>query len=419
MKTILFAPHYSASLMTLISIADKHEEKKFRPLFFISNYVPDIEKCLAILKENNYEYVMECDLLLDMEMYKIPFAELIARPKKYIPFLKRENVVTIISANDGNIFLLKAAKISGIKTIGFQWAHTTPRIDDDLRDVNKRLQYFQGKYGSKRLANIMEIGWRIKFKRNKLIYRIFCYKIPEFLTDGMSDYYCVMGPYYAEMFNRQGTALKKLIVTGHPEHDYLFNLKKKISTEYITKTKRGFSLDPNKKLIILGKEAIRFFDVTPIERDRNDLRIVLDILSEYAQEAEIVLKAHPRDEISYYDFVKDEYPFVRIYHDNIDFYSLIAASDFYISQVSSTMNWAIALDIPTISYDFNNNIRLQYGRQRKGLVRADSPEELNDAVKRCFKLPEKSVFRNMAEAREMYMRLDGKAIERILTLAGV
>ena len=213
MKTILFAPHYSASLMTLIKIADKHEEKNFRPLFFISNYVPDIEKCLAILKENNYEYIIESDLLLsDMKAHKIPFEELIARPKKYTKFLKKENVMMIISANDGNMYLLKAAKISDIKTIGIQWAHTAPKDYYGQLDAEGRRQYYQNKY-SRRLSKRFELKFQLKFKLNKIIYRIFGYRIPEFFTDGMSDYFCLMGPYYAEMFNLQGTPLKKLVVT--------------------------------------------------------------------------------------------------------------------------------------------------------------------------------------------------------------
>ena len=63
MRTILFAPHYSASLLTLLRIADKHGERGFKPLFFISQNVAYIEKCLEILKEKNYDYVLESDLL--------------------------------------------------------------------------------------------------------------------------------------------------------------------------------------------------------------------------------------------------------------------------------------------------------------------------------------------------------------------
>lgn len=416
MKTILFAPHYSASLMTLIKIADKHEEKKFRPLFFISKNVTDPERCLGILRENNYEYILESDLLSDMKI-NIFFQELIVRPKKYIRFLKNENVMIIISANDGNMYLLKAAKVLGIKTIGIQWADTGPVNCLDRLDSERRQQYYQGKYG-RSLAKLLELKFQVQFKLKQIIYKIFGYRISRFFTDGMSDYFCLMGPYYAEMLNRQGTPLEKLIITGHPEHDYLFNLKKISSNEYITKIKNSFGLDPNKKLIVLGREAIRFFDLIPVEKDRQDMREVFDILREYTHEAEIFMKAHPRDEIDYYDFIKDEYPFARIYHDNIDFYSLIASCNLYISQISSTMNWAIALDIPTISYDFNRIESWDYIRNRKGLIYANTPEQLREVVKRYFKSPSNIIFNNMAEAREMYMRLDGKALERILTLAG-
>lgn len=409
----MFIPHYFESLKILIKLADASNGKKFRSLFLLLDNIKDVDKCKKLL-EKRYNCVHEENIVNNE---KVSFLhKLFNGHKKYIKFLKNEKINTIIFPNDGNIFILKAAKKLGIKTIGIQWAHTASRKYFDELNVKQRKEYFMRKY-SKRLVGVFEILFKIRHLSYRTIYRIFGYKLPMFFTDGMADYYCIMGRFYAEMFNKQGTPIEKLVVTGHPEHDYLFELKKKRSKKHIGETRLKFRLDPDKKLIVIGREAIRFFNLLPEEKDRKDINDVFNVIKGYSSDAEIVLKIHPRDDIEFYDFVKKKYKFVKIFHYDIDFYSLISCCDIYISQVSSTMNWSIALDIPTISYDFNGIENWKYIRNRKGLLYANTPDELNKLINKCIYLPDKKIFENMKVAQGAYMKLDGKAIERILSLA--
>jgi|GEM_PF-4970009 len=405
MNKILFVPHYSESLKALLNIAEHINSKSVKPFFLLSEKISDIDHCIELLNKTNFEYIHENNIITPKKKKRILLLKLIFQPSYYKKFLHEQKIITVVCANDGDIYLMKAAKALQIKTIGFQWAHTVPRKYIDLLQEKRKL------CNSKRPKYIS------KFKIK--ILSLFGYKISEFFTDGMMDFYCLMGPYYKQLFQDQGTPPKKLIVTGHPEHDRIYAFNKFHTEEKEKETKQRFLLNPDKKVIVLGREAIRYFDIIPENEDKANIREILNILKEYKSNYEIVVKAHPRDDVNYYDFLFNEFPFVKIFYSKIDYYLLLSISDLYISQISSTMYWAIGMNIPTISYDFNNVEYFGFIKERTGLLQVSSPEEMKQCVYALLNETNSCLTSKIEEAKMLYMILDGNCIKRILNVIGV
>jgi len=314
--------------------------------------------------------------------------------------------------------LISVLNRRNINTIVLQWAQTIPK------------EYYQSVRSKTKADNVVSIVQnRFKKRMRGVVEKVFGVKFAEAYGEGNAKYFAVMGPHYREMFCSQGVSEKKLVVTGHPEFDRLHELSLGIKSPGFKRTiVKDFGLDNSKPIWILAREAIVYFKLVPRGKDKEDICTVLDTLSEYHPQVQIVLKMHPRDSEEYYDFVKQKFPHVILIHE-CDLYSLIAVCELYVAQISTTMMWAIALDKPVISYDFNNQPYWHYFRDKEGqpywhyfrdkegVIRADSPKELAKKVEILNNNgPSSEDYENRQIAKQKYMILDGRACERIAEL---
>jgi len=234
---------------------------------------------------------------------------------------------------------------------------------------------------------------------------------------GPARHFAVMGEFYRELFISEGVRPEKIRVTGHPEADYLYELAEQSSRPgWRQDVAAEFDLDPSEDIWLLGREAIAYFGLVPPAKDAADLTAVLEILTEHAGGGQIILKLHPRDSLEYYEFVARRFPGVRIIKD-CDLYRLISICNLYVSQISSTMMWAIGLNKPVISYDFNNQAGWHYFRDRPGILQANTPEQfaqrLGEVRQPGFGAIQEQ---NCRLTKQRYMTFDGRARERIAEL---
>lgn len=294
----------------------------------------------------------------------------------------------------------------GINTIVLQWAQSggkeyyqrvrteneKPNLARKLRSACRRI--FRGA-----LAKTMDVQLASSYGK------------------GAAKYFAVMGEFYRELFISEGVRPEKIRVTGHPEADYLYELAEQSSRPgWRQDVAAEFDLKASEDIWLLGREAIAYFGLVPPGKDAADLTAVLEILTEHANGGQIVLKPHPRDSLEYYKFVARRFPGVRIIKD-CDLYRLISICDLYISQISSTMMWAIALNKPVISYDFNNQAQWHYFRDRPGILQADTPDQfaqrLGEVRQPGFDTIQEQ---NCRLTKQRYMTFDGRARERIAEL---
>ncbi len=411
-KTVIFVPHYKGSFRSLLQLALHVQNNKVASAHFVL-YFGDNTGAKQVLKEHGIKF----STYKNRSPVKIPvigqpiklIADLISSVRLVNRLSPVQAMVCAVESHEFEYALISVLNKRNINTIVLQWAQTVPK------------EYYQsiGKKGKRK--NVISVISTVKdCLRNhikRLVEKIFRVKFAQFYGDGDAKYFAVMGKYYKEMFCKQGVSEDKLIVTGHPEHDRLFELLRSVKNPGFRQTTLGsFGLDNTKPVWILAREAIVYFKLVCQEKDKQDICAVLKILSQYDPQAQIILKLHPRDAEEYYDFVRRKFPHVILIKE-CDLYSLISVCNLYISQISNTMMWAIALDKPVISYDFNNQPYWHYFRDKEGIIKVDSPEELAKQIK-TFK--EKGLSAQNSQkyqiAKQKYMTLDGKASERIAEL---
>ena len=408
-KTIIFIPHYKGSFKTLFHLAQYVHDKQVGTAHFVL-YFDDNSGAKQALREHG----------IGFSIYKIRFpfkVPVLGRVIKFVAdFIYSIRLINRLSPVQAMVCAVESHKLEyalisilnrrHINTIVLQWAQT----------VSKEYYASIAERGKKPgLTSVVadNVGNYIK----QLVQRVFGVRFAKFYGDGDAKYFAVMGKHYQEMFSKQGVSEDKLVVTGHPEHDRLFELSRSVKNPGLRQAVlKSFGFDNTKPVWIFAREAIAYFKLVNEEKDKQDICAVLDILSQNYPQVQIILKLHPRDSEEYYGFVKDRFPHVALIQE-CDLYTLIAVCDLYISQISNTMMWAIALDKPVISYDFNNQPYWHYFRDREGIIKVDSPEELAKEVE-AFKENGLTAqnYQKYQIAKQKYMTLDGRARERITEL---
>jgi hypothetical protein len=405
---IIFVPHYEESFKTLLPLALYVRDNKIGSPHFVLYFDHNTE-VRQILQKHGIDFsIYKAGFLTKIPMLSRGF-KILADITYSVRLTERlfpvQAMVCTVESNEFEYALISVLNRMNINTVVLQWAQTAPN------EYELRLER-EGKKGF-----ITIIAEYSKSHLRRLVEKLFRVKYSRLYGDGDAKYFAVMGKYYKEMFYKQGVSEDKLIVTGHPEHDYLFQLSSSVRKPgFKQNTLKSFGLDSAKPLWIVAREAIVHFKLVPEENDKEDICAILEILTQYHQDVQIILKLHPRDSKEYYDFVKEKFKHVILIHE-CDLYKLIAVCDLYISQISSTMMWAIALDKPVVSYDFNNQSYWHYFRDREGIIKADSPPAL---AKKIEVIQEKGLspenHRMCQVAKREYMTLDGKACERITGL---
>jgi len=405
---VIFVPHYEESFKTLLPLALYMRDNKIGSPHFVI-YFRCNEEIRQILQRQGIDFsIYKAGFLTKIPIlgrgFKI-LADLTYSVRLAERLFPIQAMVCTVESNKFEYALISVLNRRNINTIVLQWAQTTPN------EYELRLE----REGKKGLTTAIAEYSKGHLKR--LVERLFGVKYSRLYGDGDAKYFAVMGKHYKEMFYKQGVSEDKLIVTGHPEHDYLSELSSNVRKPGFKQAAlESFGLDSVKPLWIVAREAIVHFKLIPEEKDKENICSVLEILSQYQQDVQIILKLHPRDSEEYYGFVKEKFPHVILIHE-CDLYKLIAVCDLYISQISSTVMWAIALDKPVISYDFNNQPYWHYFRDGKGIIRADSPQALAEKIEIIQEKglnPENYQMRQIV--KQKYIILDGRACKRIAGL---
>ena len=408
-KHVIFIPHYKGSFKALLHIAlHIKENNDVNPHFVL--YFDDDSEAKRTLQDHGIGFSIYRNRLFT----RIPLigsaAKLVADLVYSVRLINRlspvQAMVCAVETHELEYALISVLNRRNINTIVMQWAQTVPK--EYYQSVDSKIR---------KITAFSKVKDRLKNIIKRIAEKIFGVKYAQSYGDGDAKYFAVMGSYYKEMFFKQGVSETKLVVTGHPEFDCLYDLSLNIKDQSFKQTiLEKFGLDNAKPIWILAREAIVYFKLVPEEKDKQDISDVLEILSKYHPQVQIILKLHPRDSKEYYEFVREKFPHVIIIHE-CDLYSLIAVCDLYISQISNTMMWAIALDKPVISYDFNHQPHWDYFRDKEGVIKVETPADLAQKVGTIKNngLSSKEN-KNCQIAKLKYMLLDGRACERITSL---
>ncbi len=403
-KKIIFIPHYKGSFMTLLLLALHAKENNLGVPHFVL-YFEDDSKVRQALEEHQIDFTIYkrsyfVNLSIIGKLFK-PVADLTYSSRLISLLSPVQAVVCVMENTEIEYALISVANKRNINTIVVQWAQTSPK------------EYYQSFRSSSENRLLL---YSRKFVK-RLVEKTLGFRYMEFYGDGNAKYFAVMGDYYYDMFSKQGISKNKLVVTGHPEYDYLYELSQKTRNPEVKQSIiNDLGFDHKKPLWVLAREAIVYFELISEQKDKQDLRTILEILSEYHPQVQLVLKMHPRDDEQYYQFVREKFPHIVLIHD-CNLYKLIAVCDLYISQISNTMMWAVALDKMVVSYDFNDQPYWQHSRDKDAFIKVDTVEQFRTVIKtingNSFGKNNPQKYKN---TKQKFMSFDGKACQRISNL---
>jgi len=408
-KSVILVPHYQGPFKILLELGQYLRSREIaEPVFVL--YFDGHEEIAARLEEEGIKYFIHRHWRFESIPLLGQAASLYRDMRFSRDLLGRlgavQALVCSVETHHLEYLLIPILNKRGVNTIVLQWAQTAGR--EYFRSV-------RGKDARRGIAHLLRTA--IRKSSEKLLEKMMGLRFAASYGHGPAKHFAVMGQYSRELFLGEDVPEEKLVITGHPEMDYLYELSLEARGEdFRSGACKSLGLDDNRPIWILAREAVAHFGLVEPAKDREDLWAVLELLIRKGKEAQVILKLHPRDTVKYYEWVREQFPEVRVVKD-CDFYRLVAVCDLFVSQISSTMMWALALDKPVISYDFNNQPYWHYYRDRPGILKADSPslleQRLEEITESGFADRQR---RDCALARDRYMTFDGRAKERIARL---
>jgi len=224
------------------------------------------------------------------------------------------------------------------------------------------------------------------------------------------DKTAVFGPYYFDLLTKTSAyPPNSVVVTGQPRYDALVMTDRVYDKE---KFCRKFSLDSNKKIILVATENI------PILDGKVFLRSVLRALQAFP-ELQIVVKPHPAEKGEWYkEAVREENVSAVVLSKDADTYEALHACDLFVAGFSTVVIEAIILGKIGVT------LHLSKGKDptpyfRGVTLRIRREEDLTPAIRKA--LYDEKAREKLKDAREKFVfehafEQDGRATERIASI---
>lgn len=236
-------------------------------------------------------------------------------------------------------------------------------------------------------------------------------------------HYAVQSKAYYEMAEAEGVPASRLELVGYPPYDELFETLQGDSDQLLQKRKAiedDLCIDSRRRLVLFAGAATNQYiqaGYTDRETYLHDIRTLVQAIRDVDTSVHVLYKAHPRDSVDDYGFLS-EYSRVSVTRD-ADINDLVVACDTFVTSLSSTMFRAIILNKPTITYDFYDNPVFDLFVSRyPGHRSIRNRRNIQEVVRSVFEDIEEQ--RVLAQEREIfrseYANFDGRASERMANL---
>ncbi len=169
---------------------------------------------------------------------------------------------------------------------------------------------------------------------------------PWVMGGGDSTYVLAEGEKTRDRYLDLGCAPGKIIVTGHPAHDHLFALHANRQKLKAVLNER-YAFDERKKLIILALPQLAEHRIMDWKSHWNEIRFLCQTFSR--QQANCLISLHPKMEFGKYQAIAAEY---NIAISRSPLSEILPAADIFAATFSSTIQWAVLCQIPSVVFDF-------------------------------------------------------------------
>ncbi len=282
------------------------------------------------------------------------------------------NLTICADENGAARFLVFAAKMNSIPSIGLQ-------------------------------HGIITTLWNVSYTHSKNDI----YKYKENLNCQIPDKTAVFGNYFKKILFKEGNyPAGKVVVTGQPRFDILYENRKDYSKKNIYKK---LGIGNGKKLAVYASQ--------PMKSDLNTAFSAVIRTFKKLKDVKLIVKLHPSDDPSPYKTILQELKYEAIISKNIDLHELIICSDLLISVHSTVILEALALEKPVIQLNLMEKYDI-FGEKANKLIQFVNREnQLSNAIK--VLLYNKSYSKWLREKRkefisEYFYKIDGKSTERFI-----
>ena len=225
-----------------------------------------------------------------------------------------------------------------------------------------------------------------------------------------ADFLAVSGEAIKEVYIQSGMPEEKIITTGNPRFDKLFQRNKQDDRNAIFKK---FDLDREKRLIVLTTEN------APVDETEELLRAVFSAVNEI-DDVQLIVKPHPAETSELHKSLLLEMGINNaMIVEDIEIYELLNAADCVLTSFSATGLEAMMLDKPVISINLTGEPdRMPYAESGAALG-VYHEDELAPAIMNA--LTDDAVREKLKSGRETFVerynyRMDGRAAKRVVEL---
>jgi CDP-glycerol glycerophosphotransferase (TagB/SpsB family) len=232
---------------------------------------------------------------------------------------------------------------------------------------------------------------------------------------------CVWSEHQKVVFKERGGVSEKLVITGSPMHDLIFQKNMKKFDRIKNKVGELLNINGNKEIILFATQPLFKDRVCTYEEQRMLTELIVRAVSNF-DEYVLVIKLHPRESLEEYAYL-EKHPLknrFRVVEDkDVDLYDLIQASRIVITQWSTVGLDAMLFgkDVTTVNM-LGPKDPLGYA-ESGAAIGVYKEDDLVHAIENA--LYNEEVRRKLAEARKKFIyehayKQDGKASKRVVDL---
>jgi glycosyltransferase involved in cell wall biosynthesis len=232
---------------------------------------------------------------------------------------------------------------------------------------------------------------------------------------------CVWSEYQKEVFKERGGIPEKLVITGSPMHDLIFQRSKENSDEIKNKVCKLLNINKNNEIILFASQPLFKDKLCTYEEQKRMTELVIEAVSNFDGYT-LIIKLHPRESLEEYTYL-DKHPLKNRFRvaeeKDADLYDLIQVSRLMITRSSTVGLDAMLFGKEVITINTAGS-RDPWGYAESGAAIGVYNEEglvpaINDA------LYNEAIRRKLAEGRRQFVyeyayKQDGKASKRVVDL---
>ena len=402
--------HQYYYLKYLDKLYEKLLKNKILMLYIIRNDKKMIKYCL----EQGRRFI-----ILDIvkpNLFNILFTSYTAYllKKRAIEILRKFQIkLVLLTVDTGSYFdiIVQATQKLQILTFLLQCATTLPHY---ILKYNRKILFIKKKKLLYRLRNKIIDGYAKVV--NYPFYYLFKVKSkiknPSF-AKGKANIVGVINEYSKQLFIKQGVDGKKIKVVGSMHYDDALKMVNKNYNEI----KQKLQINDVERVIVYFSQPFYKKDVylLTFKEQLEYLREIVDSLDKFYikknKSYKLFIKLHPSEDIN--DYIHSIHNDNVIFMDDVDNNELILVSDLFISQHSTTIQSAIAMNKPVISLNILKLSTIKIGSNSAGITKTvNSWEDFTEILE----ILEKNNYRQLDNVNYDRILLDGRSYQRIITI---